>query len=158
MQRRTFLLASAAAAVTTTLDPMNLVDAAQMDMPLLAPWTGPHGGGPAFQKVKVAGFKPALLEGMKRNRAEIARIAANKMPPSFANTIAALEDAGRPFGRVLSLYNIYTSTMNDKEMQAVETEMSPTLAAFSDEIVQNAALFARIKAVYDNRKTSGLTP
>ena len=158
MQRRTFLLASAAAAATTTLDSMNLVEAAQMNMPLLAPWTGPHGGGPAFQKVKVADFKPALTAGIAQNRAEIAKIATDKSSPNFANTIVALEDAGRPLGRAASIFFIYTSTMNDKEMQAVEAEMSPVLAAFNDEVIQNAALFARIKAVYDARETSGLTP
>jgi len=129
-----------------------------MPSPLLAPWKGPHGGGPAFGKVKVADFKPALLEGMELNRAEIAKIAGNKTPPTFENTIAALEDAGRPLGRASSIFGIYASTMDDKEMQAVEKEMSPILAAFNDELIQNAALFARIKAVYQTRESSGLTP
>jgi peptidyl-dipeptidase Dcp len=48
--------------------------------------------------------------------------------------------------------------MNDKEMQKVEEEMSPVLSAFDDEVTQNEALFARIKAVYDARLTSGLAP
>jgi peptidyl-dipeptidase Dcp len=132
--------------------------AAPREMPLLAPWKGPHGGAPSFGKVKIADFKPALLEGIERNRAEIARIAGNKAPPSFENTIVALEDAGRPLDRVSAIFNIYTSTMNDKEMQAVEKEMSPILAAFNDEVIQNTALFARIKAIYQTRESSGLTP
>ena len=159
MQRRTFLLASAAAAATTSLLSMtNLSVAAPLEMPLLAPWKGPHGGAPAFAKVKIADFKPALLEGIERNRAEIAKIAANKAPPSFENTIAALEDAGRPLDRATTVFYIYVSAMNDKEMQAVEKEMSPVLAAFNDEVVQNAALFARIKAIYQTREAAELSP
>ena len=159
MQRRTFLLASAAAAATTSLLSVTSLSAAKPhEMPLLAPWKGPHGGAPAFAKVKIADFKPALLEGIERNRAEIAKITANKAPPSFENTIAAFEDAGRPFGRAATIFYIYVSSMNDKEMQAVEKEMSPVLAAFNDEVIQNAALFARIKAIYQTREAAELSP
>jgi peptidyl-dipeptidase Dcp len=155
MQRRTFLLASAA---TTAIAAMGPMQAATKTYSLLSPWSGPYGGVPDFGRVKVADFKPALMEGIRLNRAEIARIAGNKAAPSFANTIAAMEDAGRPLERAGSIFNIYTSTMNSKEMQAVATEMAPVLAAFSDEVVQNGKLFARLKAVYDSRLTSGLTP
>jgi peptidyl-dipeptidase Dcp len=132
--------------------------AVHKEFPLLAPWTGPYGGVPDFTKVKIADFKPAIMEGIALNRDEIKKIAANKAAPTFANTVLAMEDAGRPLNRVGAIFNIYTSTMNDKEMQAIEKEMSPIFAAFNDEVVQNAALFARVKAVYDARETSGLTP
>ncbi len=155
MQRRTFLLASAATFAATALNPL---EAAPKTLPLLAPWKGPYSGVPSFAGVKPADFKPALSEGITLMRAEIAKIASNKAAPSFENTIAALEDAGRPVGRAGTIFNIYTSTMDDKEMQAVETEMSPILAAFNDEVVQNAALFARIKAIYETRETNGLSP
>ncbi|MDE1986612.1 MAG: M3 family metallopeptidase [Alphaproteobacteria bacterium] len=158
MLRRTFLLASAATAATTTLPPMTNLSAAPMEMSLLAPWKGPHGGGPAFAQVKIDDFKPALLAGIEKNRAEIAKIATNKAAANFENTIAALEDSGRPLGRAVSIFYIYTSTMNDKQMQAVEKEMSPVLAAFNDEVIQNSALFARVKAVYQSREAAGLTP
>lgn len=127
-------------------------------MLLLAPWSGPYGGVPPFDSVKVEDFKPALLEGIERNRAEIAAIATHPAPPTFDNTIAALEDAGRALGRASTVYGVYSSTMNDKAMQGVETEMAPVLAAFSDEVIHDAALFARVKTVYDARETSGLTP
>ncbi|MCA1663319.1 MAG: M3 family metallopeptidase, partial [Myxococcales bacterium] len=68
----------------------------------------------------------------------------------------ALDDAGRPYKRAQMVFGIWTSTMNDKRMQKIETEMSPLMAAFDDEIVQNEALFARIKHVYDARKTTHL--
>ncbi len=161
MHRRTFLAASAA---TTALAGTGVVakaaPAADAPMPIsmLAPWPSSRNGAPAFDKVKVADFKPALMAGIERNRADVAAIAANAAAPTFANTIAALEDAGRPLGRAVAIYGVYTSTMDDKPMQAVEQEMAPVLAAFQDEVVQNAALFKRVKAVYDARQTSGLTP
>jgi peptidyl-dipeptidase Dcp len=125
---------------------------------LLFPWTGPRGGTPPFDKAKVDDFKPALLQGIEENRAEIAAIAHNEAPTTFENTIAALEDSGRALQRVGTVYHVFASTLNDKAMQAVEMEMAPVLAAFSDEVIQNAALFARVKAVYEARETSGFTP
>ena len=69
-----------------------------------------------------------------------------------------MERAGRTLDRVGTVYGIYSSTLNDDAVQAVEREMAPKLAAFSDQITQNAQLFARIAKVYDARETSGLTP
>jgi peptidyl-dipeptidase Dcp len=155
LQRRTFLAASAA---TAALAPTAFAKAAAADLPMLAPWTGPHGGAPAWDKVKVADFQPSLMAALAENRAEIAKIAANKAAPTFANTIAAYENAGRTLDRVTTYYGVYTSTLNDKAMQAVESEMAPKLAAFNDEVIQNSALFARVKAVYDAREHSRLTP
>jgi len=120
--------------------------------PLLAPFAGPHGGVPPFHKIKPAHWRPALQKGMDLHRAEIAAIVGNPAPPTFENTIEALEDAGRPLARATTLLGIYTSTMNDAAMQALEQEMAPVLAAFHDEIIQNTRLFARIQAVYDARK------
>ena len=126
--------------------------------PLLAPWTGGHGGVPPFDQVKVEQFKPALEAGMEEQRGEIAKIASNPAPPTFENTLAPLEDSGRTYTRVETLYGIWKSTMKGPEFQAVEREMEPRLAAFADEIVQNGPLFQRIEAVYAARETSGLTP
>lgn len=124
---------------------------------LLSPWSGPYGGTPPFDQAKVDDFKPALLAGIEANRAEIATIAHHEAPATFENTIAALEDSGRALHRVGTVYHVFASTLNDKAMQAVEMEMAPVLAAFSDEVIQNAALFARVKAVYEARERSGLT-
>ena len=80
--------------------------------PLLAPWTGPYGGVPPFDRVKVESLAPALEVGMARNLAEIELIATNPAAPTFDNTIAALERTGRALSRAATVYNIYTSTMN----------------------------------------------
>ena len=125
---------------------------------LLAKWTGPYGGLPPFDKVKVDQFKPALDEGMAENLKEIDAIAANPAPPSFENTIAALERSGRTLSRTISIYGVFSSTMSTPEFQAVEREMAPKLAAFQDKITQNEKLFQRVEAVYQARDKSGLTP
>jgi peptidyl-dipeptidase Dcp len=126
--------------------------------PVLASWEGPHGGAPAFDKIKTEHFQPALEAAMAEKRADVARIAENPEPPAFANTLEALEASGPLLIRASRLFNIYTSTMNTPQMRQVQTWASPKLAALRDEITQNAALFARIKAVYEARETSGLTP
>ena len=160
MLRRTFFVTTAASVTLAALrSKLSFAKgSAVSDDPLLAPWTGPHGGFPRFDKFKVADMKASLLKAMDMNRAELAAIASAKEPATFENTILALEDTGRPFNRATSAFGVYRSTMNDKTMQAIETEMAPIYAAFQDEVTQNEALFARIKTVYDNRAAAKLTP
>src|SRR5215470_4330857 len=126
--------------------------------PLLAPWTGPWGGVPPFGRFKVSDLKPALQTSMDENLAEIDRIAADPAQPTFDNTIAAMDRTGHSLDRVAAIYGVYTSTMNDAQVQAIESEMEPKLAAFSDRIIQNSRLFARIDAVYASRSGLSLTP
>lgn len=125
--------------------------------PFMDPWTGDHGGVPRFDLLKVENFKPAILKAMDLKREDIKTLASNPEAPTFENTIAKLEDSGRPYDRCLRFFYIYTSTLADKQMQSVESEMKPLLAKFDDEIIQNDELFQRIKAVYDAREKSGLT-
>jgi peptidyl-dipeptidase Dcp len=131
---------------------------AQPENPVMARWTGPHGGVPAFDKVKVEHFKPALEGAMEKSRAEIAAIANNPAAPTFENTIAAMEDTGRTFGDVTTIFGVWASTMNGPEFQVIEREMAPKLAAFFDEITQNEKLFQRIEAVYNSPDKAKLTP
>lgn len=126
--------------------------------PMLAPWSGPYGGVPPFDQVRVEQFVPALEAAMALELVEIDAIASNEAPADFENTIAALERSGRAFDRVTTLYGVYSSTLNTPEFQAVEREMSPKLAAFADKITQNEALFARIDAVWAGREKAGLSP
>ncbi|MFM7706842.1 MAG: M3 family metallopeptidase, partial [Gammaproteobacteria bacterium] len=90
--------------------------------------------------------------------AELQRIADDPAPPSFENTIAAMERAGRALNRAYAVYGIYGATLSDDAVQTVERDMEPKLAAFRDRITQNDKLFKRIAAVYDTRTTTGLTP
>ncbi|HEY4179611.1 MAG TPA: M3 family metallopeptidase [Kofleriaceae bacterium] len=162
MQRRSFLFASASAAVLWTFRSQLSLAKGETPVtnlpPLLAPFPGAKGGMPPFDKFKTEDFMPAIKQAMDLMRGEIAVIVAEKTPATFANTIEALENAGRPFNRVTTILGIYTSTMSDKPMQKLEEDTAPMLAAFSDEIIQNEALFARIKAVWDGREAAKLKP
>ncbi|HEY8615267.1 M3 family metallopeptidase [Phenylobacterium sp.] len=154
MRRRTFLAASSAAAATSLVAGAAL---GQAKSPLLAEWSGPYGGVPAFDKVRVADFKPALEAAMAEELAEVEAIAANPQPATFENTIAALERAGRAMNRVQTYYGIWGATLSTPEVRGIQTEMEPKLSAHSDRILQNARLFQRIDAVYQRREHLNLT-
>ncbi len=126
--------------------------------PLLAPWSGPFGGVPPFDLATPALLQPALEAGMTQHLAELDRIAADTAPATFENTIAAMERSGRALDRAYTVYGIFSSTLNDAAVQAVEREIEPKIAAYRDRITQNEALFRRIAAVYEARERSGLTP
>jgi peptidyl-dipeptidase Dcp len=126
--------------------------------PLLAEWTGPYGGFPPFDRVKVSDFKPALEASMAENLSEVERIANDNAPPTFENTIVALEKAGHSLDRVTTVYGIWSSNMNGPEFQTIQREMAPRLAAFNDKITQNSALFRRIEAVYNSPLKKRWTP
>jgi len=126
--------------------------------PLAAPWTGPYGGVPAFDKVSPALLAPAMEAGMAQQLIELQAIADDPAPPTFENTIAAMERSGRALSRAYTVYGIYGSTLSDDAVQSVERDLEPKLAAFRDRITQNDKLFQRIAAVYDTRTTAGLTP
>ncbi len=156
------LLLSGACATThqegRNVNPAEQTTAPTASNPLLAPWTGQYGGVPPFDKVQVEHFEPALAAAMDENRREIAAIAADQAAPTFENTIAALERSGRALSNVLAAYNVWGTSLATPEYQAVERTMAPRLAAFDDEITQNAALFGRIEAVYQSPEKAKLTP
>ncbi|MFZ2492961.1 MAG: M3 family metallopeptidase, partial [Thermoanaerobaculia bacterium] len=127
------------------------------DNPLLAPWTGPYGGLPPFDKVRVEHFRPALETAMAENLAEIEKVASNPEAPTFENTIAQMERSGRTLSRVYAVYGVWGANLATPEFQKVETEMEPRLSAFRDRIIQNAPLFRRIEAVYNSPAKASLT-
>ena len=126
--------------------------------PLLTEWTGPYGGVPPFDKVKVEDFKPALEAAMAENLAEIDKIANNSAAPTFENTIAAMEKTGRTLSRVSTIFEIWGGNLSTPEYQKVEAEMAPVLAAFYDKINQNERLFKRVEAVYNSPGKAKLSP
>ena len=128
-----------------------------MENPLLQPWAGPYGGVPPFDRARVEHFKPAIEKAWQDNLGAIDAIAADPSPPTFDNTLAAMERAQRPRNRVMAVYGVFASTLRDAAFQQVEREMEPKLAAWRDRIVQNEKLFARIAAVYEARDSAGLS-
>ncbi len=131
---------------------------ASSDNVLLKPWTGPYNGVPPLDKIKVADFKPALLSAMITDSIEISKITSNTEAPNFKNTIEAMELTGDLLTHVVNLYNVWSSNMNTKDFQVVDTEMQPKIAAFYDKIYQNDALFKRIEAVYNSSEKKTLNP
>lgn len=130
----------------------------QAKNPMLAPWAGPYGGVPAFDKVKVEHFEPALEAGMEERLREIDAIAESTSLPTFENTIAALERSGQTMDRVQKIYSIWGGNMSTPDFQVVQRKMAPKLAALSDKIVQNEKLFQRIASIYNGPEKSRLTP
>ena len=125
---------------------------------LLHPSTGPYGGLPPFDKVKISDFKPALEYALAEHLRAIESIASNPQPPDFENTIAALERSNALLDRVRAVYNVWAGTMSSDQFRPVEAEMAPKLAAHRDQVFQNAALFARIEAVYNSPAKAKLSP
>ena len=124
---------------------------------LLQTWTGPYGGVPPWDKVTGPKLREAILEGIDLQRAEILAIANNPEPPTFANTLVAMQMAGAPLDRALSIFGVMTSNIGSSEYEAIDTEVSPLLSAAGDEITFNEALFRRVKSVADGAAAAGLT-
>lgn len=123
--------------------------------PLLEEWRTPF-GVPPFDKIKDEHLLPAFQEGMKRQREEVAAIAASKEAPTFANTIAALERSGGLLDRVDSVFSNLNSADTNDRRQAIARETAPLEAALEDDILLDARLFARVKAVWEQRERLGL--
>ena len=149
------IVLAACTAPTKTDQTMQL--AAKTPNPLLAPWTGPYGGVPPFDLASVSLLEPALEAAMASELAEIDAIATGPEAPTFDNTIAALERAGRSLDRVGTIYGVYSSSLSTQEFQALERQMAPRLAAHRDRIVQNEPLFRRIEALYNSPDKARLT-
>ncbi|MDZ7637925.1 MAG: M3 family metallopeptidase [Bryobacterales bacterium] len=132
--------------------------ASEVNSVLLQKWSGAYGGVPPFDKVTVAEFQPALEEAMAKTLAAMDAIAQDPAPPTFENTIAAMERADSILNRVMPLYSVWSSSMSTDEFRPVQRTMAPKISAFRDKIQQNAALFARVEAVWQSPDKAKLTP
>src|SRR5215813_12400271 len=106
---------------------------------------------PPFDKIKESDYVPAIEEGMKNQLAEIDAIANNTEAPTFANTFEAMERSGALLTRVTKVFFNLTTANTSDTLQKIKAEEAPKLAAHSDAIYLNAKLFARVKALYDQR-------
>ena len=110
-------------------------------------------GYPQFDKIKDADYAPAFAEGMRQQAAEIEKIANNKAPATFDNTIVAMEKSGRLLARVSSVFGNLSGANTNDTFKALERDLSPKRSAHGDAIRLNAKLYARIKSLYDKRDT-----
>ena len=125
---------------------------------LIKEWEGPYGGVPAFDKMKVADIKDAMIQGMKLRLDEIENIAKNKDEPSFENTILQMERSGKELNRVYSYYGILSSNLSSPEFRKIQSELAPLLSDHQSKINQNESLFKRIETVFNNSKDNPLEP
>jgi peptidyl-dipeptidase Dcp len=130
-------------------------DATDAD-PFFEAWTGPF-GVPPFGRIVPEHFVPAFDAAFAADDAEVAAIAADPAPPSFDNTIAALELSGRLLARVSDVFHVLASAHTNEALLKVERDIAPRRARHRDGILHNAALFARIDALYRARESLGLS-
>ncbi len=125
---------------------------------LLQEWTGPCQGVPGFDRVELGHFEPALASAMAAALEEADAIARDPDPPTFENTVVALERSGRLLDRVLPIFEVWRSNLSTPAFREIERRMAPRLAEFETRITQNADLFARIRAVCEGREMETLRP
>ena len=113
---------------------------------------------PPFDLITDAHYEPAMLAGMAAEAAEVIAIADNPAPPTFENTIVALEKTGQLLSRTLSAFSAITGAFTNPTVEKIQQEMAPKLSAHGDAIALNPKLFQRIAAIYDQRKTFALDP
>ena len=111
---------------------------------------------PDFTHIKDGDFKPAILEGMKRQLAEIKKITDNPDSATFLNTLVPLEQSGDVLKRASAVFNLLTGANTNDYLQHVQEELAPLRAAHEDAIYLNKALFDRITAVYNHLDKSNL--
>lgn len=125
------------------------------DNPLLQPWEAPF-ATPPFDQIKTEHFEPAFEVAMERHLAEIDAIALVKSVPTFENTIEALERAGSDLSRVSRVFSTLTSSATSDELRAIQSRMSPRLAAHQAKISLNEMLFGRVDSLFERRASLGL--
>ncbi len=125
--------------------------------PFYSPSTLPF-RAPDFTKIKDSDYQPAIEAGMAEQLKEVQAIADNPEPPTFDNTIVALEKSGQMLNRVGSVFFGVLSANSDPDLLKIRSIEAPKLAAFQDEIHLNSKLFQRIKTIYDQRQSLHLQP
>ncbi|MDB5736534.1 MAG: family peptidase [Sphingomonas bacterium] len=126
----------------------------QSPNPLLEAWAGPF-EAPPFDRIRPEHFRPAFEAAMAEQHVEIEAIAADPAPPSFDNTLAAIERSGAALGKVRRVFWTISSAQADDAIRAIEPEVSTLLTRHSTAIDHDARLFARVAAVWRDREALG---
>ncbi|KQR08078.1 MULTISPECIES: M3 family metallopeptidase [Xanthomonas] len=125
--------------------------------PLLVPSTLPF-QAPPFDKIRDSDYLPAFEEGIRQVRHELHGITENPEPPTFENTVEALERSGATLAYVSNIFLGISTADTNAARQKIDEDIGPKLATLGDEIALDAKLFARFKTLYDRRDTLALTP
>jgi peptidyl-dipeptidase Dcp len=123
--------------------------------PFFEPSTLPF-GAPPFDRIKDSDYQPALDAGMEQQLREIDAIANNPAPPTFANTLVAMEKSGQMFDRASLAFSAVAQANTNPTLQHVEEVEAPKFAAHQDAIYLNDKLFSRVQRLYDQRDSMGL--
>ncbi len=129
----------------------------QEQNPLLQPFTNLHQATP-FDKIKTEHFLPAFTAAMQQTRDSVNKIINNTAPATFQNTIEAYEYSGELLNTIASVFFNLNSAHTNKEIQGIAQEVQPQLTQMYNDFSLNPKLFARIKAVYDQKASLSLTP
>jgi peptidyl-dipeptidase Dcp len=113
---------------------------------------------PDFRAIRDSDYQPAIEEGMRRHMEEVEKIAGQSAPPTFDNTIGALEKSGRMLDRALSTFYAVVQANTNPTLDKVQTAEAPRLAAHQDAIFLNPKLFERVKALYEQKASLKLNP
>ena len=124
--------------------------------PLLESWGTPH-ETPPFNLIEINHYKPAIDEAIKIAAEEITRISENPEPPTFENSVAALDNCGEKLGQVTAILFNLNSAETSKELMAEAQDISPVLTRFSNDITLNEKLFSRIKVLFESKDKPGLS-
>ncbi len=151
--KRFLIAACAAALLGSCADTEKTTDST--DNPFFTEYQTPF-GVPPFEQIKTEHYKPAFLQGMEEQVAEIEAIVNNTEAPTFENTVAAMDRSGELLEKVSYVFYGLNSCNTNDELQALSKELSPLLSKHSDDISMNAKLFERIKTVYENRENEKL--
>jgi peptidyl-dipeptidase Dcp len=163
---RSALLATAALALAAPVYPALAAPAktpatASATLPASNPFAKPSTlplQAPDFSKIKDADYLPAILAGMAQQKHEVAAIANNPAPPSFGNTVVAMERTGQLLERAYLAFNAVNGADTNDTLQATDSKTSPLLAQHNDFIYLNAKLFQRFKTLHDRQAELNLTP
>lgn len=107
---------------------------------------------PPFDLIAESDYRPTFERAMAKQQTEIEAIADSDDPPTFANTIQALERSGQLLHRVSAVFFNQTASHTNSTVSEIETEIAPRLAAHNDALYLNARLFDRVKTLYEARE------
>jgi peptidyl-dipeptidase Dcp len=163
---RKLLLASAAVAMATIAQPgfaapAKPKTATSATLPASNPFAKPSTlplQAPDFSKIKDSDYLPALLAGMAQQKREVLQIANNPAPPTFANTVVAMERSGQLLERANLAFSAVNGANTNDTLQATDTKTAPLFAAHNDFIYLNAKLFQRFKTLHDQQASLNLNP
>ena len=150
MMIKKHLLMAAVALVACACGPQ------KSDNPLFNEFDTPYGIAP-FEQITIDHYREGMLRGMEEQKAEVEAIVNNTEAPTFQNTIVALDECGELLRKVRGTFSPLSSSNSNDEIRALQKELSPLASAHSDDINLNPELFARVKAVYEQKDELGLS-